>query len=46
MVVWVNVMVGKGISWCAGVGLGLELMVLELEEEEEEEEEEFLIFRE
>ncbi|MCH2051243.1 MAG: hypothetical protein MK289_23185, partial [Trichodesmium sp. ALOHA_ZT_67] len=35
MAAWVNVMVGKGISWCAGAGLGLELMGPEPEEEEE-----------
>ncbi|MCL2939112.1 MAG: hypothetical protein MGU50_22575, partial [Trichodesmium sp. MAG_R02] len=38
MEAWVNVMVGKGTSWCAGAGLGSELMVSEPEEEEEEEE--------
>jgi formylglycine-generating enzyme required for sulfatase activity len=38
MAAWVNVMVGKGTSWCAGAGLGSELMVSEPEEEEEEEE--------
>ncbi|MDE5121300.1 MAG: formylglycine-generating enzyme family protein, partial [Trichodesmium sp. St19_bin1] len=46
MAAWVNVMVGKGTSWCAGAGLGSELMVSEPEEEEEEEEEEPLTPRE
>ncbi|WP_293078603.1 formylglycine-generating enzyme family protein [Okeania sp. SIO3B5] len=36
MAAWVNVMVGKGTSWCAGAGLGSDLMFLEDEEEEEE----------